>query len=374
MIFINVRQPNLLIHLRPIIAILQKKKVDFAIIYNNDIVRIKIEEEFSNINFIEEKNIDQVQDRGITISADIHSKAPPHSIHLNTLHNQPVKYWLHPANLLLNFDGFLCWGPFQKEFVLHLYRQAGLMAPKVYETGAPLLDNLFYPQRTRAELELQYGIKRQTKTVLYAPSWNKGLSLDKFNQEIIEAFKNCPKNVNIVLRLHPASIFSKEHDPNGYFTGNRDWLDFLQSELTDRKNIFNLSNEPNAINAILLSDCVLTDFSSIAWDAMATDVDVFHLDCPDWPKYAAQNKNFGQPKEILTLQHDFLNAGRRYGNGVISPEQISGLLKAYSDGQKLPARQKSSMRLRSRLLYNPGCAAQKTFEIITGLHDEILGN
>jgi len=373
MIFINVRQPNLLIHLRPIIAILQKNEADLTIIYNNDNVRTKIESEFSKLCFVEEQNIDHVQEKGITISADVHSKAPPNSFHLNTLHNQPVKYWLHPTNLLQNFDGFLCWGPFQKEFILHLYRQGGLIAPEIFESGAPLLDSLVYPHKNRADLEMQYGIKRQTKTVLYAPSWNKGLSLDKFGKDIIDAFKNCPKDINILLRLHPASLFSKEHDPNGYFTGNQAWLDFFKSHLADKENIFDLSGDPNAINAILLSDCVLTDFSSIAWDAMVTDVDLFHLDCPEWPTYAAQNKNFGLPKEVLTLQHDFLNAGRRYGNGVIAPEQISELLRAYSDGQKLPARQASVVRLHSRLLYNPGCAAQKTFEIVTQLHNKIFG-
>ena len=108
MIFFNLRTPNLLIHLRPIINDLKNGDIPIGLILEDKDKASFLENEISHLPMFEESQVHSLLTKGITVSSDVHSKAPPNTIHLNTFHNQPVKYWMHPRPLLSKIDGFLC--------------------------------------------------------------------------------------------------------------------------------------------------------------------------------------------------------------------------------------------------------------------------
>lgn len=370
MIFFNLRKPNLSIHLDPIIQAFSHKGNDVTIIYgaNADIAKSQYRE--FGFNFINEDEVDKIDLNGITICADVHSKHPPNTYNLNTLHNQPVKYWGHPPHLLSRIDGFLCWGPFQKDFICHLYSRAGLIKPDLFETGCPLLDPLKILTQRRSKIFERHGISQNNHTVLFAPSWNAGLSLQDFGIEILSSLQNAPENLNIILRLHPASLFTGEHDPGGYFSGGESWSDLVHKLKQNKKNIFDFSNEPNHLEAIAISDTILTDVSSLAWDALTQDKNLFFLDCPNWSKVSAKNPNFFVDSEKLINNHDFLNGGRRYGNGVLDVTSLPTLLTSLSEHKIPGVKRKNCNVLIRRLLYNAWNSTVPTVDKILALHHQ----
>lgn len=371
MIFFNLRKPNLLIHLRPIIKSLKNSDVSIGLILDDKDRACFLDEELTRFPMFEESKVASLPTKGITVSADVHSKAPPNTLHLNTFHNQPVKYWMHPKPLLSKIDGFLCWGSFQKKYIKHLYASVGLMDPLIFESGAPLLDRMFDGINDKEKIRQKHKIDLEKKTILIAPSWNEGLLLREHGNELFEVLLNAPKNINLLLRLHPASMFSSDGENNNYFNGGQNWREKISTLLRARSNIFDFSSEPDAVEALIMSDCVITDVSSIAWDALTINSDVFFVDCPNWPDVAHKNRNFGNPTPTLTLNHDFLNAGKIYGNGVLKFDQLNALLMAYENKELLPPRQASFIRLRQRLLYNPGSATRETKRILKKLYKDI---
>lgn len=372
MIFFNVRKSNLIIHLRPILKGLHAAGFETGLLISEAEQKKIFEDEFDFAKFFLLSDVDQIKTPGVTVSADVHSIAPPRTFHVNTLHNQPVKYWKHPTKHLAKFDGFLCWGPFQRDFIRHLYAGTGLISPELFETGCPLLDPLFDGTLNKAELAEKRGLDPNNPTVLYAPSWNPGLSLREFGTEVLEALEQAPKNLNIAFRLHPASVFSAVDETRKRFSGGIKWGDLIQKIINSRPNVCDCSFEDDSIEALHLSDYVFTDISSLAWDALAIDRGVFHIDCPDWPQVASQNRMFGNPKPRLTRSHAFLNAGVEYGNGTVALKDLGGVLNAIATGTGIPPRKHAHNRLRSRLLYNPGTAQRATVALLSDIHDRML--
>lgn len=245
------------------------------------------------------------------------------------------------------------------------------MTPLIFETGAPLLDRMFDGTGDKAQIMQKHKINIENKTILIAPSWNEGLLLRERGNDLFEALLEVPEKINILLRLHPASIFLNDLGNNNYFNGGQNWRDRIAKLIRTKTNIFDFSLEPDAVEALIISDCVITDVSSIAWDALTINSDVFFVDCPNWPDVAHKNQNFGNPTPTLTLNHDFLNAGRSYGNGIIEFSHLNTLINAYANKALLPPRQASSVRLRQRLLFNPGFATQETSRVLKRLYKNI---
>lgn len=356
MIFINIRQPNLYIHLEPYISILSSVFTDMTVFCDYDHISKIIQQKFEHIRITTSEQITKTQDTGVTISADFHSVAPRNTIHLNVLHNQPVKYWMHPRQLLLNFDGFLCWGPLQKSYIEHLYKNSGLMAPMLFDVGSPYLDFLIQNRERSGEYKKKLLSEPSNPTILYAPSWNPFLSIQENGTQILDFIKHSTPDINVIIRLHPASLFDQSHPQAQYFTGGKNWRSQLKNLTAISKNVYDHSLNHSALESLLITDCVLTDVSSIAWDALLTDSSVFHIECPRWPENAKQNAVFGNPEHNLTVGHDFLNAGVAYGNGYIKTSNIPSLLRAISNGESdlLKSHRGHINRIENRLLFNPG--------------------
>lgn len=368
MIFFSLHKSNMIIHLRPLIHGLHEEGLPVALLVESDVQKLALKEEFGFAKFFLHDEIPSIDTPGVTISASLHSAAPKHTFHLNTLHYQPVKYWRNASRLLVNFDGFLCWGPFQEEYIRHLYTGTGLVSPLFFQTGCAMLDKLFDGSVDRSAEAERRGLNPDFPTVLYAPSWNPGLSLRAFGNEILGALAAAPQDLNILLRLHPASLFSKLDKGHKRFSGGVDWAGLIAALFADRKHMHNCSLEPDAAEALILSDHVITDYSSLAWDALALDRNVFHIDCPDWPHIAAENRLFGKPRPTWTLNNAFLNAGVGYGNGRVAVADLPELLNQLASDSGFPARRVSAERLLPRLLHAPGQARQKTVAIVKDLY------
>jgi CDP-glycerol glycerophosphotransferase len=132
---------------------------------------------------------------------------------------------------------------------------------EILEIGLPRDDLFFMPQENNIiELKEKYNIKNK-KVVMYAPTFRKNdpfsaydIDLENLRRILSERFQG---DWQVLVRLHPrlAGISSK----------------FIRYD----ENIINVSAEGDVQNLLLITDILITDYSSICFDFMNTKRPVF---------------------------------------------------------------------------------------------------
>lgn len=115
-------------------------------------------------------------------------------------------------------------------------------------TGYPRNDILFEKNNSRdiAEIKRKLGIPVDKKVVMYAPTWRVRNQFN-LNMDIQDLKSRLKDDYVMMLRIHPFSV-------NG-----------LDENLLD-DFIFNASNYPSVEELYLISDIVITDYSSVMFD------------------------------------------------------------------------------------------------------------
>lgn len=120
---------------------------------------------------------------------------------------------------------------------------------RILETGFPRNDLFFhYNDDTILRIKKRLGIPSNQKCFLYAPTFRDDKSLDGFNidyENLINAFnKTSSDKWTMLLRMHP--------NTNNYLVKN--------------KNTIDVTTYPDVQELLLISDCLITDLSSLALD------------------------------------------------------------------------------------------------------------
>lgn len=141
------------------------------------------------------------------------------------------------------------------QFSEDIFRRAFMYDGKMLETGYPRNDILYHEDRRRltGEIKDELGIPREKRVILYAPTWRDDefyghaqykfslrLNLDKMKKELGDEYV-------IILRTH-------------YFIA--DFLDLTQYE----GFAWNLSKYDDIARLYLISDILITDYSSVFFD------------------------------------------------------------------------------------------------------------
>lgn len=311
--------------------------------------------------------------RVVTVIADMYSAAPRGALVANMFHNQPVKYAAFDESALRRVHTYFAWGEFQRDYICMLYDRSGIPTPDIRLTGCPMLDPLF---KTHPEGEAHYkaktlesmGLSPELPTVLYAPSWNSGLSLRKHGADLAQRLLS-NRHMNVIIRLHPASMFPSSHPQFDFFTGGVKWAAELSRWQSEYGSFLDGSGFLDSVELLRISDLLVTDHSSIAWDFIALRKPVVHIHCEEFYEVAtgSQAGKFGNPTRDQLLSDDFLNGGRSHGIVVESMSELSSTLETFANRGTLPVGDLEEISMY--LLSNCGSASASVSETLR----EMLG-
>lgn len=275
-------------------------------------------------------------------------------IHIN--HNQPVKYEAYQKQDFENFDIHFLTSPLHREQTENTISKYNLEGKniKLFDIGYSKSDNLLQGKYIRKDVLEELNLNPELKTVLYAPSWDEGLSLRSFGEQVIENILDV-KNINLIVKLHPIS-YSSDKGPNYlFYTGGVNWIERF-SKFESNKNFRHIP--VNDIDPILAaSDLMVTDLSSVALEFIMLDKPVIYIDCPEFFEKTLQKTyaNFGNTTADFVRNDPKANAGRHVGTVVNDlndlPEAIQSCLSnpnEFSEKRKM---------FSEKLSYNPGNAS-----------------
>lgn len=148
---------------------------------------------------------------------------------------------------------------------------------EVLEYGLPRNDIYFKGQDVKNQLKQKYGFSMSDKILLYAPTFRDDLDTDCYNinfEKLLTLLCSANKaDWKVIIRLHP-----KISNKSSLFTYNSE--------------IINGSSFSDPQELCMISDCLITDYSSIMSDFMLTNKPVF-LYASDYEKYSSQTTGRG---------------------------------------------------------------------------------
>ena len=211
------------------------------------------------------------------ITPQVHLKKPPGSYSIHIFHNQPVKYISFPPELLKNIDEHFVWGSFMYSWVKEML-SANKHDSKVTTIGSPRHDKeIFnipnYTSNTSTRIE-----NKKELVIGYAPSWDPYLSLRTNGLEIIRTASSLEKS-KVCIRLHPCSLVSKKNNDFQFYTGGIDWHEKISSM---KLNNVSFGDQISTIKYLDKIDILITDVSSIAFDAFLLNKPVIFYNTPEF--------------------------------------------------------------------------------------------
>ena len=135
-------------------------------------------------------------------------------------------------------------------FMGDIFKEAFLVKEGVFlTTGIPRTDFFFDQEqhaRIREHLYKENPLFKGKKVILYAPTFRKGeTEMDKFPLDIKKMYASLSDNYVIIVKLHPLMKLNLD----------------LVTKYQDF--VFDLSNHPNINELLIITDILITDYSSI---------------------------------------------------------------------------------------------------------------
>ncbi|MBK8982188.1 MAG: CDP-glycerol glycerophosphotransferase family protein [Ignavibacteria bacterium] len=300
------------------------------------------------------------------LSPHIYGKGNKNSIRIHINHNQPVKYQSYMKRDFINFDVHFLTSPLHRKQTENTIKDYSLeeIDIKLFNIGYSKSDDLLCGKYSREKVLSDLGLDIQKKTILYAPSWDKGLSLRSFGESVIEEMlKN--ESINIIVKLHPIS-YSSEDGPNyKFYTGGINWKERLE-KYNSYKNFRHVS-EGKSDPLLAASDVMVTDLSSVALEFIMLDKPVIYINCPEFFEKTLKETytGFGNTSEEFVKNDPKANAGRHTGIVVEEMSQLTeAVQRALNDPKEFSQKRKE---LAEMLTYNKGRAADAASDKILEL-------
>lgn len=360
MILFNVRQPNLLAHLRPTIEAIITIHPNIGFIVGREEQVAQLKGLFDVGTWILERDVGRFSGCGVCVSACMHSRAPRGFFHINMLHGQPVKYLRYDPFLLAQFDAFFAYGPLQNQWLKELYQAAKIKPPQIYAIGLPLIDKVFNANDgTAIEIKTKLGIDSEKPVVTYAPSWNPGLPIRTNPTEVMEHLAELSKDVTVCLRLHPNFFQFSNHPEKNKYAGEIDWAEFIgvEESLVDCSSL-------DLWELLKITDIVISDCSSVTWDFLAYEIPFVWQQPISIDNFLKQNPQFGGYSSEKFMTTDTLNGGLKHRSS-----EISFKLKSWNSEILRCIEHATCPRLD--LLYNKGYATPTSALVIVRAMQEL---
>jgi CDP-Glycerol:Poly(glycerophosphate) glycerophosphotransferase len=300
-----------------------------------------------------------------TLWSDVHSLAP---VRICMFHGQPTKGNSFPRERMEVFNHLFLLGPFQRN--LYEMTVAGNLgwatSIQTHNIGYPKSDDLMAHRFERSRILGDLGLDPSKPTLIYAPAFDKGTSLDQYGETIFEALVRL--DANILVKLHPVNYeraLAPQHS-NGIY-----WPDILK-KYEDCPNFRHVGNQP-LDPFMAASDIMVTDVSGAALEFMLLDRPVLFIDCPEFFTQTLSGNQYYPRKGEVVMQDIHANAGRSAGSIVHSMEEIPAAVRNSLDHPEEFSDARCT--IRDMLLYNPGhaaeAAAQKIMDLLGQIEQEL---
>ena len=220
------------------------------------------------------------------------------------------------------YDAIMISGEYQGQQVRELERLRHLPEKELPMVGIPYMDEML--KRVIAadgNASESGGEKKNTRTVLLAPSWGASGILTKYGESFLQSLKDT--GYSIVVRPHPQS-----------FTSEKEMIEGLMAKFPDDGDKFRWDRSNDNFDVLKNSDIMISDFSGVIFDYAlifdkpfiytATSYDKSPYDC-DWldeepwtyrilPEIGVEltEDQFGDMKTVIDkcITSDTLAAGR----------------------------------------------------------------
>ena len=239
---------------------------------------------------------------------------------------------IRPENM--GYDYYFLAGPYMHRTFVN----AGLLQandPRALEIGFVKTDRLLNGALDRSELLASHGFDGSRPVVLYAPTGQKGNSLELMGEEVIEN----------LLQSEGCDLLVKLHD---HPKKQIDWPSRLARFEGPH---FKLADEPDVIPLLFVADLLITDASSVSSEYSLLDRPMVFLDVP---------KLIAKAEAKDSSQVDLDTWGRKCGQIAKTPDEALDLVvKGLANPGEL-----SSIRqaMAKDLFYNPGRATEAATE------------
>lgn len=308
----------------------------------------------------------KLNDADIFLSPHIYGRGSKDTLKIHVNHNQPVKYESYQKSDFIKYDIHFLTSPLHREQTENTIKKYSLESRNIrlFEIGYPKSDKLLNGEYRREEVLTELGLNPEFKTVLYAPSWDEGLSLRTDGERIIEIILGI-KDINLMVKLHPIS-YCPEDGPNyKFYTGGVNWKERLKKFESNP----NFRHIPvNSIDPYLSAgDVLVTDLSSVALEFIILDKPVIYIDCPEFFRKTLREvySGFGDTTEEFVKNNPRANAGRHVGDIVYDVEDLPEVIKKCISNPEEHSEKRR--KFSESLIYNPGKASEKAAETILRL-------
>jgi hypothetical protein len=250
----------------------------------------------------------------IFLSPHIYPKGPPSALKILFDHAMcTMKYSHHPIEYYKNYDIYCVTGELYEEKITKTLKNLGLdKKVLIANVGFPKSDKLHRGDlSSKEEIFSRLKLNPEKKTVIYAPSWEEGLSAREFGVPLVETIIE-NKELNLIIKFHPCFFISKKDTGYLFYTGGIDWEKEFSHCMENGNCVF--IKEFKIDELLLISDIMVTDFSSVALEFLVLGKPVIYLDCPKFEKTCYElYKEYNELTYSDLLKDPYSNAGRHVG-------------------------------------------------------------
>jgi len=287
----------------------------------------------------------------IFLEPEIHSRGPKQAIKIFSGHGQANKLSNWADENLRAFDIYFLHGPLEREMfeVVKASRPEATKHIELVDIGYPKLDALINGTYDRSAILKKLSFEPKNKTIIYAPAWDPGGSLRTYGIKVIQTLLSIP-NVNILVKLHPASMEPKNSPHYEFYTGGIDWEEEF-SHFNDNSRFKFIKDY--LINPYLhVSDLMVNDFSGVGLEFMVLNRPVIYIDCPEYFEKVLPSWNCDAN---LAKNDDRFNGGRNAGTVVYNLDMLKQAVIFELSEPNINSSKREA--LSQKLMFNPGRGA-----------------
>jgi hypothetical protein len=309
-----------------------------------------------------------IKSRAVFLSPHIYPKGPQNAVKIILDHAMcSVKFQYHPQRFYEYYDYYFVTGKLNERKILMAVNKFELQKRiTVVNVGYPKLDKLFKGDLpSRDETLSKLGLDPLRKTILYAPSWEEGLSMREFGIDLVRILLQ-DDAINVIVKPHPSLLVSPEDSSYEFYTGGIDWPENF-SQFLDKSN-FAFIDSYIIDELLIAADIMISDISSVALEFLVLGKQVIYLDCPVFEKtFNTVYKEFNDIAYKDLLENPMCNGGRHVGFVNYDYHKILEDVHFIIEhpGYKLAERDMYA----GQLLSNKGCASEKCAEMIVDYFD-----
>ncbi|MBS1517252.1 MAG: CDP-glycerol glycerophosphotransferase family protein [Bacteroidetes bacterium] len=298
----------------------------------------------------------QLSQADLFLSPHIYGTGNENTLRVHINHNQPVKYQSYMKRDFINFDVHFLTSPLHREQTENTIKNYSLenLNIRLFDIGYSKSDDLLNGKYDRKKILEDLGLDVNKKTLLYAPSWDEGLSLRSFGEEVIEELLKI-ENTNLIVKLHPISYCPPDGPNYEFYTGGINWIERLSKfeKHINFRHVTSGKTDP----LLAAADVMITDLSSVALEFIILDRPVIYIECPEFFKRVLKEtySGFGETTEEFVKNDPKANAGRHTG---IVAEDTGKLKEAVERALNNPGEfSEKRKELTAKLTYNYGRAS-----------------